>query len=46
MEKFFKLKLNLDAYVYRPDTVTMVGAGQLLDSPLELDKVIRENSVR
>ena len=46
IEKFFKLKLGLDAYVYKPDTVTMVGAGQLLDTPLELDRVIRENSIR
>ena len=46
IEKFFKLKLGLDSYVYRPDTVTMVGAGQLLDTPLELDRIIRENVIR
>lgn len=46
IEKFFKLKLGLDSYVYKPDTVTMVGAGQLLDTPLELDRVIRENAVK
>jgi len=44
IEKFFKVKLDLESYVYRPKSVTMVGAGQLLDSPESLKKVIIENS--
>jgi actin-like ATPase involved in cell morphogenesis len=46
IEKFFKVKLNLDSYVYKPKAVTMIGAGQLLDSPIDLEKVIMENSLR
>lgn len=46
IEKFLKLKLDLDSYVYKPDSVTMLGAGQLLDSPLDLERVIAENSLR
>ena len=45
IEKFFKVKLNLDSYIYRPDCVTMIGAGQLLDSPIDLERVIAENAV-
>ena len=44
IEKFFKVKLDLNSYVYKPKSVTMVGAGQLLDSPIDLQKVIAENS--
>lgn len=44
IEKFLKVKLNLDSFVYRPDNITMIGAGQLLDSPLDIDKVIAENA--
>lgn len=43
IEKFFKVKLDLDSYIYRPDSVTMYGAGQLLDSPVDIDKVVAEN---
>lgn len=46
IEKFFKVKLDLDTYVYRPKSVTMLGAGQLLDSPLDLEKVVAENNCR
>lgn len=45
IEKFFKVKLDLDSYVYRPEAVTMIGAGQLLDSPLDLEKVVLENKL-
>lgn len=45
IEKFFKVKLDLDSYIYRPDNVTMLGAGQLLDSPLDIERVIAENAV-
>lgn len=45
IEKFFKCKLDLDCYVYRPDAVTMLGAGQLLDSPLDIERVVAENAV-
>lgn len=44
IEKFFKVKLNLDSFRYRPDNITMLGAGQLLDSPLDIEKVIAENA--
>ena len=46
IEKFFKVKLDMECFRYRPEAVTMLGAGQLLDSPLALDKVIKENSPR
>lgn len=45
IEKFFKVKLDLDSYVYKPDSVTMIGAGQLLDSPLDIERVIAENAI-
>ncbi|MBQ7351697.1 MAG: rod shape-determining protein [Clostridia bacterium] len=43
IEKFFKVKLDLDSISYRPEAVTMIGAGQLLDSPIAMEKVILEN---
>ncbi len=46
IEKFLKVKSDLNSYVYKPDTVTMVGAGQLLDSIFDLERVVAENSVR
>ena len=46
IEKFLKVKSDLNSFVYKPDTVTMVGAGQLLDSVIDLEKVIAENSIR
>jgi len=45
IEKFFKLKLDLDSCIYKPEMVTMIGAGQLLDSPIEIEKVVRENAI-
>lgn len=45
IEKFFKVKLDLDATIYRPDAVTMLGAGQLLDSPFDIERVVVENRV-
>ena len=44
IEKFFKVKLNLDSIVYKPDCVTMIGAGQLLDNPMDIERVVAENS--
>ena len=44
IEKFLKLKLNLDCFKYKPDSITMVGVGQLLDSPVAVEKVILENA--
>ncbi|MGN0961082.1 MAG: rod shape-determining protein [Christensenellales bacterium] len=45
IDKFLKVKLNLNSYVYKPDSVTMIGAGQLLDNPLDIERVIAENAV-
>ena len=46
IEKFLMTKLNLIAYKYKPDSVTMIGVGQLLDSPLAIEKVLNENVFR
>lgn len=43
IEKFFKTKLNLDSVKYRVDCVTMLGAGQLLDSPNGIERAVMEN---
>ena len=43
IEKFLKCKLDLNSYVYKPESVTMIGAGQLLDEPLMLHKIVLEN---
>lgn len=45
LEKFFKLKTGLDSYIYKPDTVTMIGAGQLLDSPQDVESVVVDNAI-
>ena len=45
LEKFFKVKLDLNSFIYKPESVTMIGAGQLLDSPIAMEKVVLENSV-
>lgn len=45
LEKFVKVKLDLNSFVYKPDSVTMIGAGQLLDSPMAMEKVILENPI-
>ena len=46
LDKFFMTKLNLLSYKYKPDSVTMIGVGQLLDSPLAIEKVLLENVFR
>lgn len=43
LEKFLKLKLNLNSYIYRPDAITMIGAGQILDDPDNIRKIVLEN---
>lgn len=43
IEKFLKCKLDLNSYIYRPESVTMIGAGQLLDDPIALNKIVLEN---
>ena len=43
IEKFFKVKLDLNSIVYKPESVTMIGAGQILDSPMSLEKILQEN---
>ena len=44
IEKFLKVKLNLDSIVYKPNSVTMIGAGQLLDNPMDISRVVAENT--
>jgi actin-like ATPase involved in cell morphogenesis len=44
IEKFFKVKLDLDSYKYKPDAITMIGAGQILDNPYCIEKIVLENS--
>lgn len=44
LEKFIKVKLDLVSYKYKPECVTMIGAGQLLDSPMAIQKVVLENA--
>lgn len=46
IEKFFKAKLDLNTFRYRPESVTMVGAGQILDDPNELYRVSLENAIQ
>ena len=43
LSKFLKVKLNLDSYLYKPDCITMIGAGQILDDPDNIDKIVLEN---
>lgn len=42
IDKFFKVKLDLETFRYKPDAVTMIGAGQILDDPTVIDKIVRE----
>lgn len=44
IEKFLNVKLDLLCYKYKPETVTMIGAGQILDEPEIIDKIVLENS--
>ncbi len=46
IEKFFKAKLDLNTFRYRPESVTMIGAGQILDDPNELTRVCLENAIQ
>lgn len=43
LEKFLKVKLNLNSYLYKPDAITMIGAGQILDDPDNIQKIVLEN---
>ncbi len=43
LSKFLKIKLNLDSYLYKPESITMIGAGQILDDPENIDKIVLEN---
>lgn len=42
IEKFFNVKLDLNSFKYRPDVVTMIGAGQILDDPIMIEKIAKE----
>lgn len=42
LEKFFRVKLDLESFRYKPDTVTMIGAGQILDDPDMIEKIVSE----
>lgn len=44
LEKFLKVKLDLDSYKFKPSAITMIGAGQILDNPHNIDKIVLENS--
>jgi len=43
LEKLLKCKLNLNSYIFKPESVTMIGAGQLLDDPVALHRIVLEN---
>ena len=43
LEKFLKVKLDLESFKYKPESVTMIGAGQMLDRPDDITRVAREN---
>ena len=43
LSKFLKIKLNLDSYIYKPESITMIGAGQILDDPENIDRIVLEN---
>lgn len=43
LEKFLKVKLNLNSYIYKPDAITMIGAGQILDDRDNITKIVLEN---
>ena len=42
IDKFFRVKLDLETFKYKPDSVTMIGAGQILDDPTVIDKIVGE----
>lgn len=43
LEKFLKVKLNLNSYIFKPDAISMIGAGQILDDPDGIRKIVLEN---
>ena len=43
IEKFFKTKLDLDSFKFKPEAITMIGAGQILDNPDAIEKIVLEN---
>ena len=43
LEKFLKVKLDLNSYIYKPDSITMIGAGQILDDPQNIERIVLEN---
>ena len=43
LEKFLKVKLDLNSYIYKPESITMIGAGQILDDPQNIEKIVLEN---
>ena len=44
LEKFLRVKLNLESFKFKPDSITMVGAGQILDNPYCIEKIVLENA--
>lgn len=44
IDKFLKVKLNLNCFKYKPDAITMIGAGQILDDPDNISRIVLENS--
>ena len=43
LEKFLKVKLDLNSYIYKPESITMIGAGQIIDDPQNIEKIVLEN---
>lgn len=43
IEKFLKVKLDLDAFKFKPEAITMIGAGQILDNPHCIEKIVLEH---
>lgn len=45
IERFLRVKLDLETFRYKPDTVTMIGAGQILDDPDMIEKIVSEQKL-
>ncbi len=45
IEKFFRVKLDLETFRYKPEMVTMIGAGQILDDPDMIEKIVSEQKL-
>lgn len=43
LEKFLSVKLDLKSYIYKPEVVTMIGAGQILDDQENIEKIVLQN---